>query len=326
MFEWDWVHEPTPRFPRCHCSVIVELPNRELLSAWYAGEDEARPDAAVITSRKAPGGSWSRPPQIVADTPGKPEGNPVLWVNRRGRVQLFYGTMHGKLDGPPGPGARWDTVDQKMKLSYDLGHSWGDDIMLRAEWGCVFRTKPLGLANGDTIIGVEYSGDHSLFLISEDDGDTWWYTGEVPGVKNQHPTMIQRSDGSILALLRPGGVQHRIGRTVSYDNGRTWQKAVNTDLPNPGAAVDMVKLDDGRVILAFNPLTRGRNALALAVSEDEGETFPIVRDLEREKTGEFSYPAIIQDRAGLVHMSYTHMRTRIKHVCFTPDWVYEANG
>ena len=322
MFEWDWVHEPTERLPRCHCSVIIELPNDELLSAWYAGEDEARPDAAVVTARKAPGGTWSRPPQIVADTPGKPEGNPILWANRRGRVQLFYGTMHGKLDGPPGPGVRWDTVDQKMKWSQDLGHTWGDDIMLRAEWGCVFRTKPLDLANGDTIIGVEYRSGHSLFLISEDDGDTWWYTSELLGVENEHPTMIQRSDGSILALLRPGGPQHRIGKAISRDNGRTWTQAVNTDMPNPGAAIDMVKLGDGRVILAFNPLERGRNALSLAVSEDEGETFPVVRDLERQETGEFSYPAIIQDRKGLVHVTYTHMRTRIKHVCLTPDWVY----
>jgi predicted neuraminidase len=302
--------------------VVVELPNGELLSAWYAGEDEARPDAAVVIARKAPGGGWSRPPQIVADTPGKPEGNAVLWVNRRGRVQLFYGTMHGKLDGPPGPGVRWDTVDQKMKLSYDLGHTWGEDLMLREEWGCVFRTKPLNLQNGDTIIGVEYRTNHSLFLISEDDGDTWWYTGEVRGVPNQHPTMIQRSDGSILALLRPAGPWHRIGRTVSYDNGRTWERAVHTKLPNPGAAIDMVRLDDGRVILAHNPLKRGRNALALALSEDEGETFPVTRDLEREERGEFSYPAIIQDRSGRVHVTYTHMRTRIKHVCLTPDWVY----
>jgi len=322
MFEWDWVHEPTERLPRCHCSVIVELPDGDLLSAWYAGEDEARPDAAVVAARKTADEPWSRPPQIVADTPGKPEGNPVLWVNRRGRVQLFYGTMHGKLDGPPGPGVRWDTVDQKMKLSPDLGLTWGDDIMLRAEWGCVLRTKPLNLANGDTIIGVEYSPGNSMFLISEDDGDTWWYTDQVPGVPNQHPTMIQRTDGSILALLRPAGGLHRIGRTVSRDNGRTWEPAVHTDMPNPGAAIDMVKLTDGRVALAFNPLERGRNVLALAMSEDEGDTFPIVREIERADQGEFSYPAIIQCRDGLLHVTYTHMRTRIKHVWLTPDWVY----
>ena len=142
---------------------------------------------------------------------------------------------------------------------------------------------------------------------------------------NQHPTMIQRSDGSILALLRPCG-QHRIARSVSHDNGRTWEPAVNTDMPNPGAAVDMVKLADGRVVLAFNPLERGRNALSLAVSEDDGETFPVTRDLEREDEGEFSYPAIIQDRGGLVHVTYTHMRTRIKHVCLAPDWVYGQDG
>lgn len=324
MFEWDWVHEPTERLPRCHCSVIVELPDGDLLSAWYAGEDEARPDAAVVTARKSPGGAWSRPPQIVADTPGKPEGNPILWVNRRGRLQLFYGTIHGEIAGPSGSRGCWGTVDQKMKLSPDLGRTWSDDIMLRAQWGCVFRTKPLDLENGDTIIGVAYHPGNSLFLISEDDGDTWWYTGEVPGVPNQHPTMIRRADGSLLALLRPRHGNTRVGRTVSRDNGRTWETAVHTDLPNPGAAIDMVKLADGRVVLAFNPIERGRNVLALAISEDEGDTFPVVREVEREDEGEFSYPALIQCRDGLLHMTYTHLRTRIKHVWLTADWIYGA--
>ena len=36
--------------------------------------------------------------------------------------------------------------------------------------------------------------------------------------------------------------------------------------------------------------------------------------LEDESTGEYSYPAMIQSRDGLVHITYTWRRERIKHV------------
>jgi predicted neuraminidase len=120
-------------------------------------------------------------------------------------------------------------------------------------------------------------------------------------------------------MLRPS-LFKRIGKAVSHDRGRTWSDAVNTDIPNPGAAIDMVKLQDGRVVLVFNDNWNSRNPLTLAISEDDGETWPHKRDLVTGE-GSFAYPAIIHDNRGLLHVTYTNNRIHIDHVVLEPDWI-----
>jgi predicted neuraminidase len=60
-----------------------------------------------------------------------------------------------------------------------------------------------------------------------------------------------------------------------------------------------------------------RNVLNLAVSQD-GLTWEAVAFIEKEEKGEFSYPAMIQTKDGLVHMTYTWNRKKVKHVVIDP--------
>lgn len=317
---WEVVAEPSDRFPSCHCSVLLELDNGDLLVGYYAGTGEAKPDAAWVLARKGVGQDHFEPLATIADSEGKPEGNGILFQDRAGKVVLVYNTMHGRLDGRHGEGVRWRTCDLRQKVSADNGRTWSDVAVLDAHWGNVPRCKPIRLQSGNLIFGTEYDDGHSRFWISEDDGSTWQMTGPVLGEPNQHPALVERDDGSLLALLRPSGSQGCVLQSESFDGGHTWTDAVITDLASPFAALDAVKLKDGRVVVVWNSNPEARNPLTLALSEDDGKTWAYRRDLVCGE-GQFHYPALIQTQDDLLHVAFTNNRKTIDHIVLSVDWV-----
>ena len=87
----------------------------------------------------------------------------------------------------------------------------------------------------------------------------------------------------------------------------------------------LLTLADGRQLLVYNPVRPEagqrwgvRSPLAVAISDD-GSAWRDVAVLETDAAKDgYSYPAVIQTRDGLVHISYTWRRERIRHVVFAP--------
>jgi predicted neuraminidase len=76
-----------------HSSSIVELSSGELLAAWFQGSGERNADdVRIMGARKSQGGVWSQP-FVLADTPGHPDCNPVLWIDQEKRLWLFWSAI-----------------------------------------------------------------------------------------------------------------------------------------------------------------------------------------------------------------------------------------
>ena len=121
-----------------------------------------------------------------------------------------------------------------------------------------------------------------------------------------------------MALLALGRTrQRRIFQTRSEDAGKTWGPMRLTELPNPNSGTDAVTLRDGRHVLVYNHTVSGRSPLNVAVSLD-GQQWQAALVLENESLAEFSYPAVIQTRDGLVHVTYTWKRQKVKHAVIDP--------
>jgi predicted neuraminidase len=154
--------------------------------------------------------------------------------------------------------------------------------------------------------------------FTADNGLTWERTPALNDRKTSviQPTILQHRNGRLQMLCR--STVSFIMSSYSDDNGHTWSDLTSTGLPNPNSGIDAVTLKDGRFLLVYNHLLKGRNMLNIAVSNDGIEWKAAVL-LENEPAGgEFSYPAVIQTSDGLVHITYTWNRELIKHIVIDP--------
>ena len=290
-----------------------------MLAAWFGGEKEGANDVAIYMARWN-GENWSQPWQMAAE-PGVPLWNPVLHRARDGAIWLFYKV------GPTIPA--WTGC---YRISRNDGHNWSAPAALPAGLLGPSKNKPLLLSNGDVLSGTSAETWHSWSAwaeLSRDDGASWTRYGpicappaEEPPMESPlpatyrgviQPTQWESAPGRVRMLLRATRAVGWVCLSDSQDGGRTWGPTRTTTVPNPNSGIDAVRLHNGRVVLACNPVPSGRSPLSLLVTDDDGDTWPERLDLEREP-GEYSYPAIIQCSDGRIHLAYTWRRETIRHV------------
>lgn len=303
--------------PQCHSSTIAEASNGDLLAAWWSGSYEGARDVVIKVARLPRGAEkWERS-ETVADFPGVFEGNPVLFSLPDGRIFLFFARIESR--GPEG-------LQIMYSVSSDLGHIWAPVKEFVTRRGIRTRNHPIVMPNGEILFPLHDQADgSSVFLISGDGGATWDMTGPVvsePG--NIQPTVVSRGNGELYALMRTWNEEpdkRFLWQSESHDYGRTWSSPVYSRIPSVSSAIEMTRLENGHIVLAFNDgRERARTPLNLALSVDNAQTWSYNRALEKG-IGRFAYPAIIQTRDGHIHVTYSYNRQYIKHVEVNEAWI-----
>jgi predicted neuraminidase len=189
----------------------------------------------------------------------------------------------------------------------------------------------LSLLGGRWLLPLYHDGySFSMVAISDDRGLTWRPSAPILGLGNVQPSLAVRRDGSVVAWMRDNGPPpHRLLRAESRDGGETWTEAVDSDIPNPGSGAEVVVLPTGEWVFIGNDTESGRHSLAIWVSEDEGETWPVRRSLAAclPGAGSFSYPSLFQARDGWFHATWSEAvagRETIRHARFNRAWLRTA--
>lgn len=314
----EFIFETAPH-PQCHASTIVETEGG-LVAAWFGGTKEGHPDVGIWLSRQREG-KWSVPVEVAngaeTEDPRLNCLNPVLFKVPNGPLLLFYKT-----------GEWWAYV----KRSTDEGATWSKPERLYNGLFGPVKNKPVLLADGSILspTSVEIPSPKGRcwrvhFERSTNGGKSWEFIGPV---NDGHE--IQAIQPSI--LFHPNNRLQALGRTQqghlfeiwSEDGGLSWGQMSLMDLPNNNCGTDAVTLRDGRHVLVYNHTGNRegkssgyRSPLNVAVSKD-GKAWDAALVLESEPRREFSYPAVIQTRDGLVHITYTYRRQNIRHVVIDP--------
>lgn len=114
-----------------HGSTIVELPNGDLLAAWFQGSGERWADDVTIMGARLKKGQdrWSKP-FLMADTPGFPDINPILFLDAQKRLWLMWYTVLAN---------QWETSLLKFRISDDYA---GQAAAPKWIWQDVLHVKP----------------------------------------------------------------------------------------------------------------------------------------------------------------------------------------
>ncbi len=310
----------TPGFPDCNPCMIVDP--RKRLWLFYPTILDNHWESAITKYKVSR--SYQRPGapvwEVSEDLPLKPGPDFKESVDRdlRNAWQPFI-----------------DAADPARQMMYRaegarLLEAAGVKLSVRLGW--MPRAHPT-IIEGHRILLPLYSDlfDFSLVAITDDWGATWQCSAPMIGAGNVQPSIVQRKDGELVAFFRNNGPPpNRVQQSESRDGGLTWSIAHRNDLPNPGAGVEATKLRDGRWLFVGNNTEDGRHNLAVWVSEDEGRTWPHMRQLEHHSLGDggYSYPSIIEASDGTIHVTYSHSTKAgesIKHVEFNMAWLMAEN-
>jgi predicted neuraminidase len=308
----EFIYESAP-FPSCHASTLAQTPTG-LVAAWFGGTHEKHKDVGIWVSHLE-NQRWTTPMEVANGVENAqtryPTWNPVLFQMPRGELLLFY-----KVG--PSPSTWWGM----LKRSSDGGRTWSAAEKLPDEILGPIKNKPVLLKNGTLLCPTssEHDGWRVHFEMTTDAGKTWRKTPAINDGKEFsaiQPSVLFLPDGRLQILCR--SKNGAVLEAFSSDNGDTWSALKATSLPNPNSGTDAVTLQDGRQLLVYNHVTKetrewggDRSPLNVVVSSD-GQNWTEIAVLENEPKAEFSYPAVIQTTDGLVHITYTWKRKRIKH-------------
>jgi predicted glycoside hydrolase/deacetylase ChbG (UPF0249 family)/predicted neuraminidase len=198
-----------------HGSSIVMLPDGDMLACWFQGSGERTADDVRIMGARLKKGSnrWSDP-FLMADTKGIPDCNPVLFLNRKNKLFLFWIAVvankwensilryrtSSNLTGPGAPLWEWQDnillkpddsfaqeVDKKFGEMPENQAGWAgyaplyDNMireagkdLLKRSIGWMTRIHPVTLENGRILLPLYSDGFNFSMAAISDDDGTSW--------------------------------------------------------------------------------------------------------------------------------------------------------
>lgn len=322
-----------------HSPTITEIRSdkndgeRSFLIMWFGGSREGAADVNIFQTTLRMSNSeqpeWSDPKPIltrrfIEETYKQRNlklGNPVLTRLEGEHVILhFVTTSYGG----------WSCSHINWMESRNGGGTWSrpKHLITSPFLDFSFLVRNPGILMEDGSLGLpvyhEFINKHGEWIRISREGRILEKTRiETPEPALQ-PAVATLSPTHAVCLLRDSGkTDKKIQWAETNNGGGNWHYRQPRNIANPDSAASLLKLKDESLLMASNPIKHGRHRLALLQSMDQGETWKEIKVIEEspDPEDEFSYPTLLQDQEGTIHLVYSYKRRLIKHVAFSPAWL-----
>lgn len=281
-----------------HSSSIVEHPDGHLLVTWFHGSGERTADDVEVL------GAWQRrgstawtPPVRLADTPGYPDTNPTLFVDRTARLWLLWPTIlanewHTALmkvktarEWPVGRAPAWDTSEV---MHITPGERFAEVTRREADrLAAMLARDDKGAAGAGRAVGDRTRA--YLEKLKLDAADK--LTRRLGWMTRVHP--LQLADGRIIVPLYSDGFSFSL-MAISDDNGATW-KASDPLVGGGNIQPALARRRDGTIVAYMRDNGPPPKRIHTAESRDRGETWTTVADHALPNPGTSVDVAVLKD-------------------------------
>jgi predicted neuraminidase len=281
-----------------HSSSIVEHPDGHLLVTWFHGSGERTADDVELLGAWQRKGTttWSAPARL-ADTPGYPDTNPTLFVDRTAKLWLLWPTIlanewHTALmkvktarTWPVGEVPRWETSEV---MHITPGDRFAE--VTRREADRLASLLPADDGRAGSPLGAEASAKAAspaagtrartyLEKLKTDAGDK--LTRRLGWMTRVHP--LQLEDGRIIVPLYSDGFSFSL-MALSDDGGATW-KASDPLVGGGNIQPAIARRRDGTIVAYMRDNGPAPKRIHVSESRDRGETWSTVADHDLPNPG-----------------------------------------
>ncbi len=248
-----------------HSSSIIELPNGDLMTCWFEGSGERNANDVQVKGARLKKGNtkWSQP-FLMADTPGQPDCNPVLFVDKEKKLILYWVVVQAN---------RWENSILKYRSSTDYLKNgtpkwdWQDVILLKPgdEFPETIKTKFSSMKSRD-LAWAEYAPQYETMVYDAAKDKKKRETGWMTRI---HPTVLP--GGRILLPLYSDGYNLSL-IAISDDGGKSW-KPSKPIVGYGNIQPSIVQKKDGSLVAFMRDNGDSPGKILKSISMDDGYTW-----------------------------------------------------
>ena len=260
-----------------HGSSIVEAQNGDFLACWFHGSGERKANDVLIQGARFKKGTeaWGDV-YVMADTPNLPDCNPVLFIDQKERLWLFWIAVQAK---------RWERSILRYRLSTDYQSpgvpqwDWQDIILFQPGEDFAQAIKDaLPHFKSQESMWSEYAPAYSKMTIEAAHDPVKRQAGWMTRI---HPFVLP-SGRILLPLYSDGYNVSSVG--ISDDMGAHWRLS----LPMVGLGPiqpTIVQKKDGTLVSYMRDSGVMPPRVLRSVSKDDGESWSLALDTDIPNPG-----------------------------------------